>query len=309
MERNAKRSVLVAEIADILKIERDSVNRRLTGKVLFTVREMGILARKLGISVDGLIYDDISPCSELLTMENPGIQKSSPERVLDDWVQYAAIWQTIAEEPYSEYGAVISSLPMEVYVHYPLLLKLYCFKWAHYIQGMNRVFKQFEMHDEMSSVVDTMKENFNRMKYTFCIWDYSIIWGIVCDINYFRYMELMDEEDIAAIKAELSDMLDTFEESLITRAQNSCLDANKIEHYVSNVDLEVSASYICSEVHHHSYIFTFFMRSATFSDKAKCLKIREWVNSMKRVATLISGSGELARVKFLRRQHHYLEGL
>lgn len=306
-EQSPKRAALVARIADILKIERDSVNRRLTRKVQFSIREMGILASEMGISIDGLIYNDTAACSELLTMENPGLQISSKEKIISDMKQYAQTLQEVVEQPYSEYGALISSLPMEIYVHYPSLLKFNCFKWEHYMQNMSKSFNEFEISDKTSKFANNIKRNFNDMSYKFYIWDYSVIWAIICDINYFKTMDLIEQEDVEKIKTELNEMLYSLESSLITYKNSG--ETKKTEHYVSNVDMEISASYLWSEEYFHSFIFTFFMRSSTFSDKNKCIKIRDWINSMKRVSTLISGSGEPARIKFFKQQHLYINSL
>lgn len=54
-EKVPKRSELVIRISDLLCIEKESASRRLNGRVSFSIREMGILASELGISIDGLL--------------------------------------------------------------------------------------------------------------------------------------------------------------------------------------------------------------------------------------------------------------
>lgn len=53
-----RRADLVNQIADILKLEKESVYRRMAGKVNFSVRETGILAQALNISLDSLLDRD-----------------------------------------------------------------------------------------------------------------------------------------------------------------------------------------------------------------------------------------------------------
>ena len=57
--RGIKKADLVYLISDILKLEKESAYRRLAGKVNFSVREMGILAKALNISLDSLLYQDL----------------------------------------------------------------------------------------------------------------------------------------------------------------------------------------------------------------------------------------------------------
>lgn len=133
--------------------------------------------------------------------------------------------------------------------------------------------------------------------------------GVINDINYFRSMELLNEMEIDQIKSELNTILHLLENSLTIHETALWGNNQKTEHYVSSVDMEISASYIWSEEHCHSHIFTFFMHSAASSDQNKCLKMRHWIHSMKKVSTLISGSGEMARVAFLKSQYQHLNGL
>lgn len=306
-DRVMKRSVLVAQISDILKIERDSANRRLSGKVQFSIREMGILARTLGISVDSLIYDDIPSCSELLVMERPGISTFSEKKALEEITSYANVWNKISEQAYSESGTVISSLPIHVYVHSPLLMQFFYFKWAHYLQNFKGSFATYRIPRTICMEIAQLRESLKEMSYTFYIWNHSFMLGIINDIKYFRSMGLLEQEEVESLQAELSNMLHTLEALLMADKSECANPHHKMEHYVSSVDLEVSASYIWSEQYYHSFIFTFFMHSATFFDQSKCMKIRHWINSMKKVSTLISGSGEMARMTFLRQQRGYIE--
>lgn len=307
--RFCKRSILVSEIAEILKIEKESANRRLNGKVQFSIREMGILARTLGISVDELIYDDLPSCSELLIMEKPGVPPFAEKGVIDKITSYCDFWNKVSQQPYSEYGAIITSLPAHIYAYYPSLMKLACFKWAHYIENYKENFNQYRVPANFAAQVELLKESFCEMKYTFYIWNSSMMQGVVNDIHYFRNMQFLSAADIELLQIELHAILKKLETSLIGDKDVSPDSFPKTEHYVSSVDMEVSASYIWSKEYFHSYIFTFFMHSAIFSDQSKCLKIRNWINSMKKVSTLISGSGEMARIAFLKEQHQCLNSL
>ena len=53
-----KRADLINLVSDILKLEKESIYRRLARKVNFSIREMGILAKELNISIDRLLYKE-----------------------------------------------------------------------------------------------------------------------------------------------------------------------------------------------------------------------------------------------------------
>lgn len=57
-KRNSKRAELINQVSDILKLEKESVYRRMAGKVNFSIREMGILAKILNISLDSLLFQE-----------------------------------------------------------------------------------------------------------------------------------------------------------------------------------------------------------------------------------------------------------
>lgn len=53
-----KRVDLINLLSDILRLEKESIYRRLARKVNFSIREMGILAKELNISIDRLLYKE-----------------------------------------------------------------------------------------------------------------------------------------------------------------------------------------------------------------------------------------------------------
>ena len=69
--RIPQRSELVSKISDILHIEREPVSRRLSEKVQFSVREMGVIARELEISLDSMLYQNTPYHWIPLILESP----------------------------------------------------------------------------------------------------------------------------------------------------------------------------------------------------------------------------------------------
>ncbi|MCD7898345.1 MAG: hypothetical protein LUH22_00250 [Bacteroides sp.] len=76
IHKDVTRSDLISRIADILHIEKESASRRITGKVQFTIREMGILAQEMDISLDSLINSNNSYTPIFFKMDIPRVCRS-----------------------------------------------------------------------------------------------------------------------------------------------------------------------------------------------------------------------------------------
>lgn len=124
-ERIVNKKELVYQIADILHIEKESAYRRLSGKVHFTVREIGILATEMDISIDSLLnqYSDKTSVSFKMDFISKSRFPDCLETLLSEF--YLSHQQTKVEN--AEAGCVVSSLPIEFFYSYPHLCKFMYF--------------------------------------------------------------------------------------------------------------------------------------------------------------------------------------
>mgnify|MGYP003623602202 FL=1 len=215
--------------------------------------------------------------------------------------------RSLHEEP-SEIGIVFDSIPLEFSGHYKTIDKFIFFKWGHYFVG-SREFDDFssweypERLHNISKGIRNIPEQYNSLYY---IWDISVIWNLVKEIRHFHDMHIVNDEDLALIKKELFDFLDYMEDM----AKGAFLNKDqKVDFYISNVNIGMYGYYHFSPNHQFSFMKNYFIQSAASQDYIISNKLREWVDEMKKVSTLISGSGAKARKLFFEEQRSIVDTL
>ncbi|MDH6356249.1 helix-turn-helix domain-containing protein [Parabacteroides sp. PF5-9] len=306
LQKIPKRSLLVTEIADILKIERESASRRLSGRVLFTVEEVYKLAAVYGISLDGLLKEEENLSS--FSLMPPTVVKSFDTLInqTTDFMQYN--WKLYETEV--EMGTVFDSLPLEFCIGFPELCKFLYFKWGHFFIGSEEFYHYSSWHlpPAILNYHRKLKEVYHRYESILYIWDTSVIRNLMSDILYFQKLYLLTAEEIKQIKQDIHNVLNNLE--ALSRGSydaNISLCEGEFTLYVASTNIGMYYSYHFSKTD----CFCFFKRDmlqAPFNyDRTTCEKLREWVHAMTKVSTLISGSGGKERRLFFEEQHRIVD--
>ena len=304
----SKRYELVSFIAENLCIEKESASRRLSGKVQFTVAEIGTLAQKLGISLDSLITtsrnETILPTP--LMLEIPRTEDSM-DNLIDSIIPYYRLHQHTCKEM-TELGTVFDTIPTEFYLPFPFLSKFMYFKWRHYFVKPQEPldFHSWEVPEKLNLLHKSIQDIYPMFKYAYYLWDHNVIWNLMNDIKYFRNIHLLTEEDSRMIKKDIHQMLYSLD-GVAKKTVTDYLCAQHIEFYISSVSVGMTFSYHIAKNHSTCMFRTFFARSSTCTDREVCLKMRDWLYSMRKVSTLISESGEKERLLFFEEQHQLVD--
>jgi len=300
------RSELVHFIADTLMIEKVSASRRLNKKVYFSINEMGILSRRLGISLDSLLLNDNQfSFTAPYRLISPMSYKS-----INSLVKKIETIRNQLNDLY-EYGAFFSFPPIEFLAPYPNLSKFAYFKWGYYHVNSDEFskFSLWKMPDEIIQINSWIMDIYNKLEKVLYIWDISTICDFVRDINYMHSIYLLDERDIKHLKNELHEMLNSIEQVADGYGTSGLLKPEKIELYVSNVHSGADYSYFISSDKGYCNFRNFFIESNYSDDYNSCIQIRQWMNSLKKVSTLISESGIRERKIFFKEQHSIVDTL
>ncbi len=302
-----KRSCLVSFISETLEIERESASRRLNKSVNFTIEEMGILALKLGISLDGLLYSNGEHFHfPSFVMHSPMKLESINSLEFKIESDLESLSRVILSEP-AEYGAIFTYPPLEFLLPYKFLLKFTYFKWGYYYTNSSHFdnYATWEVPNNFFKLNERLVKIIRKLDKAFYIWDNCVIWSFVKDITYFASIGSLNKDDLKQIKAELHNMLYHFEEML---KNNSILKGPKeIDVYISDVNLGAGFSYILSKNNWSSSFYTYFVGAEFNADYSTTIQLRNWMNSMKKVCTLISGSGARERKNFFSQQHKIVD--
>ncbi len=293
-------------IADILTIEKESAYRRLGRQVQFTIPEMGILAKKLNISLDSLLAEqtDKTPICFKMNMNFTPVTID----LLINMLKEAVSSQEKMEGESLRAGIACHALPIEFYMFYPHLYKFMYFKWGRYYIGSREfdTFSSWEVPVQFTQLHDRLKKGFEKYEHLFYIWDNSLVWNLVNEINYHLSIHSLTPEDAAGIKAEIKDLLVHLEEF----SQNSTISKPyhvPFELYVSYFNIGVSSYYIHSGDTYLSGMSGSFLQTVFHYDYETGHTINQWINSLKRISFLISGSGEKDRKRFFKQQHKIVD--
>ena len=295
---------LVTLLADILKIERESVSRRLNGKVLFTVKEIGSITRQLNISLDRLL-DQQSRLSFLpLTTINP-YSVSSMDAFYDRTILYKDKLKMISNQS-PAVGQIFDALPIEFFSTYSNLCRFIYYKWAHFFlkASYETDFTKWEIPDKIKACHVELLDMFNDFKSVFYIWNKPVIWNLMGEINYFQSIRLLKTQDVTVLKSELHALLERVEE--FARINNT-MQYTDAALYVSSINIGASCTYFSTPNESLIYYRTPFLMSTLYEDADTFHMIYEWINSMKEISTLVSGSGEKERRIFFDEQHRIVD--
>ncbi len=305
-EKTKKRSELVLYVADKLCIERESANRRLNGKVPFTVDEIEKLSRELSISLDSLIQNKDESFLATLKMKIPMSGYSIDDMIINIESQAERLENMCAES--IELGTAFSYIPINFILPYSILEKFIFFKWGYFHVGDD------EYDDFSSWVIPERLKKANRqlmkinaeIKKRMYIWNPVSIWSMVREIKYFKSIHAINENDINQIKEEMHNMLNDIEDEAKMRKTKS--DYN-IEMYVSFVNHGLNFYYFKTENSFYIVSDGYFVSMEHNDNSVTFSNLQEWIKSMKKVSTLISESGALERRLFFEEQHNYVNDI
>ncbi|NDV94963.1 hypothetical protein D0T84_08540 [Dysgonomonas sp. 521] len=293
-------------LMDTLLIGKEATYRRLRGEVPLSMYEAAILVKKYNISIDTLIETNLAENSvfELKTQRYYNLR----EKDYYMFYEYLNTLKYAAAESYSDQVFASNIFPMFPSNMYYMLAKYSSFRWLYLNQGSNTMmtFDELEYPDELSKVSKEIVNATMDIKNTCYIWDSTIFYYIVKEIKYFSKIHLIDKENIQKLKEDLSSLL-TFIETIAISGKFE--NGNKIQIYIANLNSDTSYSYLDTERMHISMIGAFAPNYAVALDKKTLQKIKERILSLKRISYLISESGEMQRIQFIKEQREIINTL
>jgi len=310
-ERVPKKTDLADCISDILRIEKEAAYRRLTGRVNFSLREAGVIAKVLKISIDELLQQDKERMWMPFSFWYPLTVKSMDELFdfIDEQMDLFANVVRDRESPVSM-GSVYNTLPIEFYLYSPVLTKFMFFRWGYYFLGTDEFtdYSSWQLSERASNILPRLKTLF-VLDSNFYIWDEVIIWMLAREVANMNRMHIIKDEEKQEIKFWLKDMLDKLEQTLNTNYTPSTEGARKTGFYVCPFHLGFTCHYLESAHRHRITFQTNFTFSVIDScyDTTFSQKLKEWVDSFRNISTRLSHSGRTERRLFFADQHDILD--
>lgn len=298
---------LATLLMDTLYIGKEAVYRRLRGEVPFTLAEAAVISQKLGVSLDKLTGENFSGNAmfklNIINYEDP---IETYYTIVDNYVN---IFKEYAKEPDTEFATASNIVPQTLYLKYEMMSKFRLFKWMYQHDKINSAIKCFEDIPLSNKLLDRQKEfviESQKFNTSYHIWDSMIFLHLVNDIKYFTTIKLISDENIKKIKEELLAFLDELEE---IAARGKYASGKDVHIFISNINFEATYSYAATRYSHVSLIRVYAINSITSFDTAMFESLKEWIQSLRKFATLISQSGEIQRRQFFQEQRDIVNTL
>lgn len=299
---------LTDTLVDILKIDRESVLRRLNNKVLFTAKEIGKIAEKLNISLDYMLSKNTDSIFLPLNLVMPHTIES-----VDDYFKLFSndiqLLEKISIESPLHIGYIFDTLPINFYAPYEYLYKYICFKnMSFYIK--TRFYEKYshwqipkELHDYKKLVTKCL----DNCESIFYIWNNPVITNLIKDLNFSYKLKLIEKEEVQLIKKDIHLLLN----NIVNRAQMVKKDINSItkpiDLYILNINITFSCVYVHSKANTLLQFRTPFPYSKLCRNTKEFYTVYNWMNSMKKLSTLVSDSGIVERNLFFEEQHEIVD--
>lgn len=286
-------------LANQLGLGKETVYRRLRGTVPFTLDEAANVARKLGISLDHLV--GITAPEDTDYKFSINYYKDFEEKYSNFVSEPLETLDKVAKDPAGLHIMAANFLPYSFYGGYEGLADFRFKRWL-YERGLIGSFSNEEAHKlekDYHESQSAILAAFRNIASTHMIWDENVFRSLVREVNYFRVLSMLSNEDVRKIRGELLHILDSLEELMASGVSGN---GGKIYFYLSNVIFDTSYSYMESEEFQASYFHVYSVHYVESRSPEICEIQKAWLQTMLRHSTLITQSGEIERTAYLKEQ-------
>jgi hypothetical protein len=308
MKGNTPAGVNLANLLmNTLGIGKEAVYRRLRDEVPFTFEEASLISRTLQISLDRIASvnrENIAIC-QLHTTMNDEDPIESYYQSMNNFIQN---YDLVKDDPGAEWYMASNTIPMVFFLDHEYLSKFLLYKWIYQQDKISRIkyYRELEVPETVRDMQLNYTDITKAVSSTSFIWDNMMFLSLINDIRYFCDINLITDEEKELLKKELSDMIDILED-LATKGEHE--NGNKVFIYISTINFEATYSYLYSSKLKLSFIRLFSINTLSTTDKHIFEYQRDWIQSLKKYATLISVSGEMQRIQFFEKQRMLINKL
>lgn len=291
-------------LMDVLNIGREAAYRRMRGEVRFTFGEASALSAHLRFSLDGLTGSSVGG-NALFSLAFTEFDASLDlyNGILGQNIRF---FREIASDPTAVFASAVNSIPAEYYLKYENLTRFKLFK-SLYQHEMGDVsvptFEELQLSASLRRNALEYVQSVQLVAQSHVIFDESAFMHWVNAIRAFRAMHLISDQSVVLLREELFELVKDFEKMA---GEGEYENGNKVNFYLSEVDLEASYAYISSERYKVAGIALFSLNSMHTFDPMMYEYVKKWVRNQRRFASLISGTGELSRIHHFKRQREII---
>lgn len=297
----------VEYIMRVLNISKGSAYRRLKGMLPFTYDEIAILAREMDFSVDEVIHS------------------GSREKYIIEFGDYSnddtsTIILKVLTGYYNRMPAELKMHKRTIFmttnnlwfvhtIHFDNLFRFYYYK---YLQQSDISYLKEKMKDIVipQSIIDIKNKTagqFPGMTNTFrtSILDRHLFLNTMSEIQYYYRRNLIDDNELHVIAADLNSLLNVVEKEIINNEYNG----NKNQYFLAERNVYTNSASIENDIQIYALIFQNNIHPVVCYDQELCRLHRAYLESHKKQSRLISSSNEQLQIAFFEKQYSYIRNL
>jgi hypothetical protein len=294
----------VEYIMDILDLGKDSIYRRINGKIPFTFEELVKLSKRLNFSLDVILKDE----DNLHTKGMGEFKRFCPNDLLINKLQAFCNLKKNLVGDINSFKSIASFNKLYILLipKYENLFKYYYYRWIYQIDDLSILFSfsELKVPDELIDLRKKLSQVVyvnNESNYIMCP---DALSNTVRDIQYFYKRELITKEELILLKEELLDMMRNLE-STLKIARNAYDSLTNI--FVSTVSIDSSIQYI--EQKETKMVINWYNQICPIFeyDLKKIMEYKIWLDSLKKFSILISRSNYEYTAIFMKKQMKIIE--
>lgn len=294
-------------ISDVLPLGKEAIYRRLRGDVVFTFSEIVTLSKHLGISIDNVAG---SVFNENVLFELKSISFCDVG-VKDYYMleQLLSLVKLIAADPNSKLLYSSNMFTPFTFVTHKNLSKLITYKTLCQTKERSQIipFRDWQDPPRLDNLRKEIIYAFRSISDISYILDSIIFQSLVNDIKYLYNAHFITAEDVQHLKDDLFVFLTGLEYIAVMGV--SQMTKKKASIYVSNTNFQATYCHMSGNTLSAGLISTFGPTFLMSTEEQAVERMRVWIQSLKKVSTLISESGEIQRKEFFDKQREIINKL
>lgn len=294
-------------LIDVLDINGESFYRRLRGDVNFSFKEIAILAKELGFSVDNII--GVKKQNEAqFKLFSP--YTHSIENIMEKAIEAKfSVFKNMDKLEVASLKMATNSMPLALYSRCQYLSKFFLYKWKYQTQK-NWTDYSFSEYTVPQSTLEYFKRyayrTFERKPPLTLIIDEKMYTSLISDIVFFYRRNLIDAETLRLIKEDLLSTLDILESFSI---KGITPGGGIVNIYISSIAIDRTYIYIGNEKYCYSEFAVYSIIPLISTDSLVCRIQEEWIESLKKYSTLITQCNEIERYNYFSSQREVINDL
>ena len=299
-----KNQSLVDVISDLLGIGEDAAYRRMKGSKLLDFEEIVKLCEHFHLSLDSVVG---APDQQILFDIGPMDIKdlNSYSMYARDLSDYFDILKTTSK---SEIILTAADIPAFTFLSYRELTFFQLFSWNRSVCGFTGSYNDFVEKlniDELFKYYRNISKNYELIPSTE-IWTTNTIDSLLRLLNYHYDMKHFNDEKTPRV---LCDQLLELIATTQSWSESGTKGANNTPYnlYISELDIGNTFILFKNAEKCNCMVRLFTNNGLSTKDESFCQLIEDWVRSLSKRSTLISGASEKERHKFFADQRQKIE--